>query len=166
MMQDWYLIRTKTGGERVAQNQLQHVVERTLLPLGKMQVRQRDRTFQRIGPIFPCYIFAFFSLAHRARQIRYTPGVRDIVRFGEQAAVVPVWVIDELVARCAQGPVDLLKPAFSKGTPVKVLRGPFREFHAVFDGYLSGVERVAVLLSIMNAERRVVMPASMVIAAE
>ena len=166
MMQDWYLIRTKTGGERVAQNQLQHVVERTVLPLGNMQIRQRDRTFQRIGPIFPCYLFAFFCLASKARQIRYTPGVRDIVRFGEQAAAVPVWVIDELVARCAQGPVDLLKPAFSKGTPVKVLRGPLREFDGVFDGYLSGVERVAVLLSIMNAERRVVMPASMVIAAE
>ena len=88
------------------------------------------------------------------------------MRFGEQAAAVPVGVIDELVARCAQGPIDLLKPAFSKGTPVKVLRGPLREFHAVFDGYLSGAERVAVLLSIMNAERRVVMPASMVITAE
>jgi transcription antitermination factor NusG len=58
-----------------------------------------------------------------------------------------------------------LKPAFSKGAPVKVLRGPFQELEAVFDGYLSGAERVAVLLSIMNAERRVVMPASMVIAA-
>jgi hypothetical protein len=93
-------------------------------------------------------------------------GVRDIVRFGEQAAVVPVWVIDELGARCAQRPVDFLKPAFSKGTPVKVLHGPLRELHAVFDSYISGAERVAVLLSIMNAERRVVMPASMVIAAE
>jgi transcriptional antiterminator RfaH len=165
-MQDWYLIRTKTGLERTAQNQLQHVVERTLLPLGNMQIRQRDRTFKRIGPIFPCYLFGFFCLASTARQIRYTPGVRDIVRFGEQAAVVPVSVIDELVARCAQGPVDLLKPAFSKGIPVKVLGGPFRELQAVFDGYLSGAERVAVLLSIMNAERRVVMPASMVIAAE
>jgi transcriptional antiterminator RfaH len=165
-MQDWYLIRTKTCGERFAQNQLQHVVDRTLLPLGKMQIRQRDRAFQRIGPIFPCYLFAFFCLASKARQIRYTPGVRDIVRFGEQAAAVPVWVIDELVTRCTQGPIDLLKPAFSKGTPVKVLRGPLRELHGVFDGYLSGVERVAVLLSIMNAERRVVMPASMVIAAE
>jgi transcriptional antiterminator RfaH len=165
-MQEWYLIRTKTGLERTAQKQLQHVVESTLLPLGNTQVRQRDRTFQRIAPIFPCYLFAFFDLARTARQIRYTPGVRDIVRFGEEAAVVPVWVIDELVARCAQGPDDLLKPAFSKGTPVKLLRGPFRELHAVFDGYLSGAERVAVLLSIMNAERRVVMPAGMVIAAE
>jgi len=166
MTQDWYLIRTKTGGERTAQKQLQGVVERTLLPLGNMQVRQRDRTFQRIGPVFPCYLFAFFCLASTARQIRYTPGVRDIVRFGEQAAVVPVWVIDELVARCVQGPVDLSKPAFSKGEPVKVLRGPFQELQAVFDGYLSGAERVAVLLSIMNAERRVVMPANMVMAAE
>ena len=165
-MQEWYLIRTKTGGERIAQTQLQQVVERTLLPLGNTQVRQRDRSFQRIAPIFPCYLFAFFCLASRARQIRYTPGVRDVVRFGERAAVVPVWVIDELVNRCAQGPVDLLKPGLSKGTPVKVLRGPFRELHAVFDGYLSGAERVAVLLSIMNAERRVVMPARMVMAAE
>jgi transcriptional antiterminator RfaH len=164
-MQDWYLVRTKTGGERTAQQHLQQVVERTLLPLGKTQVRQRERTFQRIGPIFPCYLFAYFSLGRAARQIRYTPGVRDIVRFGEQPAVVPDWVIDEMTSRCVQGPVDLSEPGFSQGAPLKVVCGPFREFRAVFDGYLSGTERVAVLLSIMNAERRIVMPASMVIAA-
>src|SRR5215472_5883709 len=112
-MRDWYLIRTKTGGERTAQQQLQHLVDRTLLPLGKIQVCQRDRTFQRIGPIFPNYLFAFFCLERRSRQIRYTPGVRDLVRFGEQAAVVPAWVIDELVARC-QGPVEVSKPTLSR----------------------------------------------------
>jgi len=164
-MQDWYLVRTKTGGEKVAQEQLQRVVERTFLPLAKMQVRQRDRTFQRVCPIFPCYLFAFFSLGHAARQIRYTPGVRNIVRFGEQAATVPLWVINELMSRCAEGPVDLSKPRLAQGAPVKVVRGPFQELGAVFDGYCSGTERVAVLLSIMNAERRVVMPARMVIAA-
>jgi transcription antitermination factor NusG len=51
------------------------------------------------------------------------------------------------------------------GTSVRVVRGPFHDFDAVFDGYCSGTERVAVLLSVMNAERRVVMPATMVIAA-
>ena len=165
-MQNWYLVRTKSGGERTAQGQLQHVVERTLLPLGKMQVRQRGRAFQQISPIFPCYLFAFFCLGRAARQIRYTPGVRGIVRFGEQAAVVPAWVISELTSSCAQEPVDLLNPKFSQGTPIKIVNGPFREFHAVFDGYLGGAERVAVLLSVMNATRRVAMPASMVIAAD
>ena len=43
-MREWYLVRTKPGGERTAQRQLQHVVESTLLPLGNTQVRQRDRT--------------------------------------------------------------------------------------------------------------------------
>jgi transcriptional antiterminator RfaH len=164
-MNNWYLIRTKTGAERIAHQQLQHVVERTLLPLAKTQIRQRDRTFQRINPIFPCYLFAYFSLEHAARQIRYAPGVRHIVRFGEQASPVPVWVIDELISRCAEGPVDLSKPRLSIGTPVRVVHGPFQHFDAVFDGYCSGTERVAVLLSVMNAERRVVMPTTMVTAA-
>ena len=44
-MRDWYLIRTKTGSEQIAQQQLQHLVDRTLLPLGKMQVCQRDAHF-------------------------------------------------------------------------------------------------------------------------
>lgn len=164
-MREWYLVRTKAGGERTAQQQLQPVVKLTLLPLGKTQVRQKGRTFERIGPIFPCYLFAYFCLERAARQIRYTPGVRDIVRFGQQPAIVPDWVINELSARCAPGPIELTKPGFSQGAPVMVVCGPFREFRAVFDGYLSGTERVAVLLSVMNAERRVAMPSSMVIPA-
>ena len=165
-MPDWYLIRTKTGAEKIAYAQLQHSVDQILLPLAKTQVRQRDRTFQRISPVFPCYLFARFDLAHMARQIRYTPGVSSIVRFGEHAAVVPDCVIDELISRCSEGPVDLEKPTLALGAPVTVVDGPFHEFQAVFDGYLSGTERVAVLLKIMNAKRRVVMPARMVIAAE
>src|SRR5262249_4017300 len=100
-MNDWYLIRTKPGAERRTQENLKHVVDQTLLPHAKTQLRQGDRIFQRISPIFPCYIFAYFSLAHAARQIRYTPGVRNIVEFGGQAAPVPAWVIDELVSRCS-----------------------------------------------------------------
>ena len=165
-MNEWYLIRTKTGAERSAQEHLKHVVDQTLLPLAKTQLRQGDRIFQRISPVFPCYIFAYFSLAHAARQIRYTPGVRNIVEFGGQAATVPAWVIDELISRCSEGPVDLsVQCKISVGAPVKVTHGPFHAFDAVFDGYCSGTERVAVLLSVMNAKRRVVMPAAMVTAA-
>jgi transcriptional antiterminator RfaH len=162
-MQDWYLVRTKTGAERVANAQLQPIVDRVLLPLAKVQVRQRDHTYQRISPIFPSYLFASFSLGRMARQIRYTPGVRSIVQFGESAAVVPICVIDELIARCADGPVDLSPPRLPPGAPVQVTYGPFREFSAIFEGYCrGGSERVAVLLKVMNAERRVEMPVNMV----
>jgi transcriptional antiterminator RfaH len=165
-MQNWYLVRTKAGAERVAQDNLRNVVDRTLLPMGRMRIRQGDRTIQRVSPIFPSYLFASFSLASTARRIRYTPGVRDIVRFGDYATVVPDQVIDELMLRCADGPVDLSKPALIPGSPLEIVGGPFREFRAVFEGYLSGSERVAVLLSLMNAKRRVVMPAGMVVPAQ
>jgi len=165
LVHNWYLVRTKTGAERTANEQLKQVVGRTLLPLATTQIRQGDRTFQRVSPVFPCYLFAYCDLGRAAKQIRYTPGVRDIVRFGEQAAVVPPWVIDELITKCAEGPVDLSNPRLSIGAPVQVVRGPFHKFDAVFDGYCSGTERVAVLLSVMNAERRVIMPATMVVPA-
>jgi transcriptional antiterminator RfaH len=164
-MYNWYLIRTKTGAEKTAEKQLEQLVERTFLPLARTQIRQGPRTIQRISPVFPCYLFAFFDLAHAARQIRYTPGVRDIVRFGDQAAVVPVWVIDALLSRCAEEPVDLSGPGLLKGAHVKIVHGPFQEFDAIFDGYSNATERVAVLFSIMSAERRVLMPATWVAAA-
>jgi transcriptional antiterminator RfaH len=165
-MRDWYLIKTKAGAEKTARDHLQHLVDRVLLPMVNMPLRQKERIFQRTAPLFPTYLFAYFNLESTARQIRYTPGVRNVVQFGEQAAVVPTDVIDELCSRCADGLVELWKPRLSPGAPVKVLHGPFQEFQAVFGGYLSGTERVAVLLSVMNAQRRVVMPARMVMAAE
>ncbi len=165
-MREWYLLRTKTGEERKAQRYLDGLVEGTLLPLGKTQIRQRSGAVERIAPLFPCYLFALFDLSLSARKVRYTPGVRNIVQFGGQAAIVPHWVIDQLALRCAEGPVSLSKPAFSPGDAIQVLDGPFQRFEAIFDGYLSGTERVSVLLSIMNAERRVVLPTHMVAAAD
>lgn len=158
----WYVIRTKTGGEREAQRQLTTIVEHTLLPLGKMQVRQQNRIVERVGPLFPCYLFAHFCLATSARKIRYTPGVREVVRFGDHAAVVPDWIIDRLLLKCGDGPVDLSTNRLHQGEAVRVTGGPFHEFDAVFEGYLGGAERVAVLLSVMNGVRRVVMPVAMV----
>ncbi len=163
---EWYLIRTKTGYERIARDQLRKITEQTLVPLGTVKIRQQGRTIQRVSPIFPCYIFSFFSLGHAGRQVCYTPGVREIVRFGDRAAVVPAAVIEELIERCSHGPVDLSQHRLSRGSPLKVIGGPLRDFDAVFDGYLNGTDRVAVLLSLMNAERRAVLPTAMVIPAE
>ena len=65
------------------------------------------------------------------------------------------WVIDELTKRCGNGPVELAKSRFSEGASVSVMDEPPGQLLAVFDGYLSGAERVAVLLSVMSTERRV-----------
>jgi transcriptional antiterminator RfaH len=165
-MPEWYLLRTKVGEERKAQGQLLGIVEDTILPLARARIPQRGRMVERVTPLFPCYIFSLFDLARTARKVRYTPGVRNLVRFGEEVAVVPRWVAEQLAKRSADGPVELSKNRFSPGDSVRVLDGPFRQLEAIFDGYLTGTERVAVLLSIMSAERRVVMPKQIVAAAD
>jgi transcriptional antiterminator RfaH len=165
-MPRWYLLRTKVGEERRAQQQLQGSVEATLLPLGKTLVPQHGRMIERIAPLFPCYLFAFFALSVTARKIRYTPGVRNLVRFGEEVAIVPRWVIDELTKRCRNGPVELAKNRFSDGGSVPLVDEPAGQLLAVFDGYLSGAERVAVLLSVMSTERRVQTSHPMLVAAQ
>lgn len=160
---NWYLIRTKPNCEKIARDNLPKIVDETLLPLAMFRLRQHGRTVQRAGPVFPSYLFAHFSLGRAARQIRYTPGVHEIVRFGEWAPVVPAVVIEDVMQRCSRGPAELSESRLSVGSPVKVIAGPFRDFEAVFDGYLNGSERVAVLLSVMNAQRRAVLPANMVL---
>jgi transcription antitermination factor NusG len=53
---------------------------------------------------------------------------------------------------------------FDKGERVRVAEGPFRGFEAIFERYLSGAERVAILLSTVEANGlRVVLPSSTVV---
>ena len=57
--------------------------------------------------------------------------------------------------------VEIREDPFDSGQAVRVVDGPFRGFEAIFERYLSGAERVAILLStIENTGPRVVLPAS------
>lgn len=104
-------------------------------------------------------------LAHTAREIRYATGVTKIVRFGEQAAVEARWVIDELMLRDANGPIEFETASLSPGDFFGVLEEPFRHNAAISYEYQSETERVVELMSIMNAERRFVIPTRNMLAA-
>lgn len=162
----WYLLRTKTGEERKARDQLGPNVEGILLPLAKVHQRQSGRLIERIVPLFSCYLFASFDLARSYRRVRYASGVRDLVWFGGRPAVVPTWVMGSLLRRCENGPVEFPVHRFSPGTTIRITDGPFQNFEAIFEQYLPGTERVAVLLSLMNTQARVRLPAATVVAAE
>ncbi|HJU10039.1 MAG TPA: transcription termination/antitermination NusG family protein [Candidatus Binataceae bacterium] len=157
----WHLLRTKAGEERRARDQVSLVSAEVLLPLVRVNVRRWSRMTESVVALFPGYMFAQFDLEQYGR-LRYTRGVRQIVRFGEETPIVPQWIIDELKRRCANGPIELPSRRLVAGQRVIVIDGPFRQFEGIFERHLSGPERVAVLLSVMGAGRRAVLPASMV----
>jgi transcriptional antiterminator RfaH len=98
-------------------------------------------------PLFPQYVFVRCDLAIHYFQVRYAPGVLSFVTAGTDPLPVPEAIIESILARCSDGVVHLNPKTFRKGEPVRIVAGPFRGFDAVFDRYLSGADRVAILLN-------------------
>jgi len=160
----WYLLRTKAGQERRAAAQLRRIADEreVLLPLMKTQVRRSGGMVELVTPLFPCYLFARLDVQREWTNLYFARGLREVVRFGDEPAVVPEWAIGELKQRCANGPVELPRPALLPGKSVKVVEGRLLELEGIFERYLSGSKRVAILLSLMGGTRAL-LPARMVV---
>jgi transcriptional antiterminator RfaH len=160
---DWYLIRTKVGKEKWVRDQLRTIIPDVFLPMLKTRTPRWGRMTPSVGPLFPCYLFARFSLELRYFDVKYMPGVRGFVCAGEDPLAVPCAIIDEIRMRGTGDIIEIVEKPLGSGDRVIVRDGPFRGFEAIFERYLSGVERVAILLSAIEASGlRVVLPASAV----
>jgi transcriptional antiterminator RfaH len=158
----WYLLQTKAGEERKVEREISRFPAEVLLPLMKVRVRRWSKMVETVAPLFPCYVFVLFDPKRDYTRIRFTRGVRELVRFGPHPVLVPEWIIEGLKQRCAHGPVELPKRRLSAGESVTVVDGPLRELEGIFEQYLSGMERVAILLTLMGGTR-VVLPANKIV---
>ena len=142
----WYLVRTKPSRERYVKAQLAHIAPEVFLPLLSTE-RGATELGSSTVPLFPQYIFLRCNLTASYFQIRYAPGVTSFVTEGHDPLAVPESIVESVRARCTNDVVHLDQEPFQKGDPVQILSGPFRGFDAVFERYLSGAERVAILLN-------------------
>jgi transcriptional antiterminator RfaH len=160
---DWYLVRTKPGKERWVHDQLTAILPEVFLPLLETRTPRWGRMAWSIVPLFPCYLFARFDLQSRYFDVKYLAGVQGLVSAGNDPLAVPSGVVDEIRRRGDNGIVKIEEQLFDNGERVVVVEGPFRGFEAIFQRYLTGAERVAILLSAIEANgMRVVLSASAV----
>jgi transcriptional antiterminator RfaH len=136
----WYLVRTKPSMERYVSAQLSRLTSEVFLPL----LSERGHS---TAPLFPQYVFLRCDLTPNYFQIRYTPGVTSFVTAGHDPLPIPESVVECVRARCINNVVHLNHEPLRKGEAIQILDGPFRGFEAVFERYLSGAERVAILLN-------------------
>ncbi len=161
--EDWYLVRTKPGKERWVHDQLAVMLPEVFLPLLEAKTPRWGKMAWATGPLFPGYLFARFELHARYFDVKYLPGVHGFVSAGMDPLAVPDAVIEEIRRRGVGGVIKIQEPAMGSGDKVRVVEGPFRGFEAIFERYLSGAERVAILLSTIEASGvRMVLPASAV----
>jgi transcriptional antiterminator RfaH len=152
----WAAAQLKPQGERVALQCLALAGFETFVPrIRERRVRQ-GRKVEATPPLFPGYAFVVIELQWRAAH--YCPGVVRLVMDGFQPARMPDGVIADIRARQRDGLV-VLPRRLKRGDPVRILRGPFREQLAFYEGQAPH-ERVAVLLQLLGGQQRATLPES------
>ena len=147
-MERWYALYTKPKKEHHVAAQLEGQGIEIYLPTVQRKVRRRDRHDRVV--YFPCYLFArldFEVVPHSS--IAWMPGIRHIVSFGDQVAVVA----DEVVRliRCRLESIEEVGYGrLRQGDPVRIRSGPLRDLEAVFDRPQSSADRVRILLDVVG----------------
>jgi transcriptional antiterminator RfaH len=131
---------------------------------------KRLKTIRRVkrwvvGPLFPRYFFCRLNLSKSFRAVRYSPQVIDVVSFGGRPTVVDDAIIDQL-QQWAGETVDVVtvRPALRPGDSVEISDGPLRGLQAVVLQEMNDRDRVAVLLSTLGSQARLIVSRSQLVA--
>src|SRR5512146_1428439 len=160
-VESWYLIRTKSNREHFVRERLSRMIPEVFVPMLKLPPTRLHRTNSSLVPLFPQYVFARFSISAHYFDICYMPGVAGFVCAGREPVAVAEAIVDSVRSRCTNEILQLKPKVFLRGEQVRVAQGPFCDFDAIFESYLSGSKRVAILIeTIEGTGLRVVADAS------
>jgi transcription antitermination factor NusG len=120
------------------------------LPLLKAKKRGLGRLIEQTEPLFPCYLFAHLRLGESHYRLMHTPGVTGILCAGSEPCEVDASIINDIRSRETDGVIVLNPKTFRPRQRVTITEGAFRGIEAVFERYLSGARRVAVLMDSMG----------------
>jgi len=151
MARGWLVLYTKPHKEYAVRDFLTGQKIEVYLPEIRTSTRRPGRRGTK--PFFLHYLFARFDLQDGAMaRVRWTPGLRRIVSFGDRPAVVPDEVVEHIRRRLATMVERQPEGPFERGEVVRIVRGPFEGLDAVFDRSLSAQGRVRVLLNLMRRQ--------------
>ena len=151
MSEQWYALWVKPHKESTVLQQMQIRELQGFLPMVK--VNPKNPRAAKFRPYFPGYMFVYVDLEKLGvNAMNHIPGTRGLVSFGGDPAVVPASLVRKLEDQLAE--IDkaggLVFNNLKTGDTVRITRGPFAGYEAIFDMQLSGSERVQVLLKFLS----------------
>jgi transcriptional antiterminator RfaH len=151
MAEAWYVIRSKPNKEEFLAGQLSAYGIRVFYP--RIRVKTVNPRARKLRAYFPSYLFVYVDLETVSLStLHWMPGAINLVSFDGQPAPVPEALIAaierqvEYINASQKNMLLNLKP----GDVVSIHDGPFAGYEAIFDGQISGQERVRVLLTFLK----------------
>jgi transcriptional antiterminator RfaH len=160
----WYLVRTKQQKEALVEYKLGQSVGRVFLPRMRIRRPRHGILVESMTPLFPCYLFALFELESTLYKVLHTIGVTGVVCAGSTPSEVAPAIIEEIERRGKDGVIDIPSKTFNAGERVRITDGPMEGVAGIFEHYRSGATRVALLLNVVGATMKLVVPATSVVA--
>jgi transcriptional antiterminator RfaH len=147
MAEHWYVVRSKPNKEEFLARQFEAYGIKVFLP--RLQISPVNPRARKSRPYFPGYLFTLVDLtAIGSSTLQWMAGAANLVSFGGEPAPVPQSLIAALEKRLKEINTSTKRRVsnLKYGEPVLIQSGPFAGYEAIFDGKISGLERVRVLL--------------------
>ena len=151
MTMHWYALHVKPHKERPVHNLLKSNEVEVFYPY--LKVKPVNPRSKKERPFFPGYMFVRVDLEEEGHNaLRWTEGTYGLVTFGDEPVAVPENLINELKHRmkAIEEVGGLVFEDLKEGDRVRITKGPFEGYDAIFDTRLSGKDRVQVLLAYLN----------------
>lgn len=146
----WYCVRTHPKHEHIAAARLRELPQVEVYnPQLRLRRHTRQGEFWVTESLFPNYLFARFALSVLLDQVRHTPSVKCVLRFGDRVPSVPDPVIADLRLALEQTPLTYTDAPLA-GDEVEVGRGPFMGAKGEVIRVMPARHRVQILLEVMG----------------
>lgn len=154
----WYVVKTQPKQEVRAECNLRVWGLNTFLP----KVREpytnpfTGLSSSVITPLFPGYLFAQFEVFHSLRRVCFTRGVQSVLRFGNGPTSIDDEIIELIQSRVGEDGLVTLDNELNAGDPVMIESGPLQHLSGIFQHDIKGTDRVAILLTAISYQGRVI----------
>jgi len=154
----WYVIKTQPKQEVRADCNLKVLSINTFLPMAREPYTNPFSGLSSFAtrPLFPRYLFAQFDAGTMLRRVCFTRGVQSVVSFGNGPVSVDDEMIELIQQRVGEDGLVRLYDNLNEGDPVMIDHGPLKDLTGVFQYDIKGTERVAILLTAINYQGRVI----------
>jgi len=147
---NWYLINTKSNKEFFVKKALTKNLDNVEVYCPKYIKNQKPRAF------FPNYLFSKFNPNKLFHTIKYTIGVRKIVRGENGPLVVPEKIIKTIKSNEKNGYIKLKRKNknLKKGDKIRIEEGPLEGVEGIFQEALKDPDRVRILVSVILVQTK------------